>query len=265
MKSLTKCVIPAAGRGTRLLPLTERQPKEMIEVGGKPLIEWAVEEALDTGLTDICLISRPGKRVMESHLMKLLNEKYRPEISFCCIEQKEPRGLGRAIALAKDFAGEEPFVLILPDNLVRAREPVIRQMIPAFKNYGLSINALMKFSSPHQAVRFSNSGRVDIERLAGAVFKIKNIYPKGKGAFPWRAKEKNFRLYPRSILLPEFFSYLEELSPPFPREFDDVPVFQKMAEEGRLLGYDTRAEVFDAGNPKGLRHTRLYFTTSEFK
>ena len=264
LKRLTKCVIPAAGRGLRLRPLTDEMPKEMIRVGGKPLIEWTVREALACGLTEICLISRSAKRKMESHVIKIINEDCRAGITFCCLEQKKALGLGRALSLAKDFTGADPFALMLPDNLVVAGRPVILQMMEAFREYGLSVNALMKLPSSGRARHLSDSGRAEIELLAGPVYKVKKMFPKGKDVFPWRPKKVNYRLFPRQILLPEFFSYLEELSPPLPAEFDDVPVFQKIAEEGRLLGYYCRAEVFDAGNPEGLRNARLHFSGSEF-
>lgn len=117
MSGLRKCVIPAAGLGTRLLPLTGTRPKEMVEVGGRPVIDWVIEEAVASGLAEICLIISPVKKEMKAHVRKLLSSS--SAASLCCLEQERPSGLARAISLAEDSVGDEPFALILPDNLVR--------------------------------------------------------------------------------------------------------------------------------------------------
>jgi len=254
MSKICKCVIPAAGRGTRLKAVAGNVPKELVEVGGKPMIRWVMEEVIAAGLSDICLIISPAKLMLKSYLQNLA---LAAAVHF--LLQEEEGGLGQAIGLARDFAGDEPFALVLPDNLVFSGIPIFRRMFEVFQKHLLSVNALMEVPSAARARGFSCAGKPDLEEMEAGVFRVTRIYPKERGrCFPWEGGKRNYRLYPRMILLPEFFTWLEKMRPPPPAEFDDVPVFQELAARGRLLACLTHAEVFDAGNPEGLRQARTF-------
>ena len=154
-----KVVIIAAGWGTRFLPTTRSQPKEMMPLVDKPLIQYAVEESLDSGIEQIIVVTARGKQSMEDYfdgcfeLERFLEQKGNKEqlqqmrqlsglVNICYIRQKEQKGLGHAVLTAKDAVGEEPFAVILPDDIIDSAVPILKSMVEAYDKYGAGVVAV---------------------------------------------------------------------------------------------------------------------------
>src|SRR5690625_4809714 len=161
--TVKKAIIPAAGLGTRFLPATKAMPKEMLQIVDKPTIEYIVEEAIDSGIEDIIIVTGKGKRSIEDHFdysfelenhlinkrkFDLLNKvrKSSTMVDIHYIRQKEPKGLGHAIWCARKFIGEEPFAVLLGDDIVRAKTPSLKQMINMYEQYKASIIGVQSVS-----------------------------------------------------------------------------------------------------------------------
>lgn len=220
-----KAIIPAAGLGTRFLPATKAQPKEMLPIVDKPTIQYIVEEAIESGIEDIIVISGRGKRAIEDHFDKAYEleetlykkEKFErlqeiQEISNLAnihyIRQKEPRGLGHAISCASSFIGNEPFAVLLGDDIVRSEKPCLKQMIDVFNHYQSSVVGV-------QQVPFEDVSKYGIisplknKTLADGILSLSSVVEKPSVD----EAPSNYAIMGRYILTPEIFSILEDLPP----------------------------------------------------
>jgi len=217
-----KAVFPAAGLGTRFLPATKASPKEMLPIVDKPLIQYAVEEAVASGIESILIITGRDKTAIEDHfdisyeLEKVLQEKGKDDLFRECraiseiakvsyTRQKQALGLGHAIYQAKDFVGDDPFAALLADDLVDAEVPALKQMIDVFEKYQAPVIATMQV----EGEAISRFGVIDADEVEPGVFKIKDMVEKP----PLSQAPSDLAIIGRYILTPDIFEAIENTKP----------------------------------------------------
>jgi UTP--glucose-1-phosphate uridylyltransferase len=185
---IRKAVFPAAGLGTRFLPATKAQPKEMLPVVDKPTIQYVVEEAVEAGIEDIVIITGRGKRAIEDHfdisfeLEYTLHNKGKIEelneirhisemLTVCYVRQKQPLGLGHAILTAKDIIGEEPFAVLLGDDIIYSKSPCIKQLIDVYNRYNCSVVAVKRVDKEE----VENYGIIDAKEIEPRIYRVLDI------------------------------------------------------------------------------------------
>lgn len=272
--SIEKAVIPAGGRGTRLLPATLAVPKEMLPVAGIPMIHYAVAEAFDSGIRQICVVTAPGKRAIVEYLLyaqpgrSQVEESraaealaflsvVREEARFLFLEQTAPLGLGDAVWQARDFVDGNPFALLLPDNLFTDRTPVTSRLAEAWRTHGLDTIALSRVTA-EQAPYIDNCGGVrcrpmsDGDDRPGRCFRIEELQNKGQGPYPLNTAFSPYRTSPRHVLGEHFFYYLaRQRRRQEGGELDDVPVLQEIIRRHGMTGVLFDGELYDTGTPAG--------------
>lgn len=262
--SVRKAIIPAAGRGTRLLPLTATTAKEMLHVGPIPMIEHSIREAAEAGIEEILIIINERKKTVQDHLANRIHlyghsggKSRSPALRF--IDQPAPLGVADAIYRARDFICGEPFAILMPDNIVASDKAAIGQLMEAFEELRCDLLGLMRMKGA-AAQLFGNVGRAEFEGMKGRLYRITRLYPKERGTYCAAGGKNELRCFARYIMRPHFFDYIEEeRAKAHGEEIDDVPPLQKMAKDGHLFGCLIDGEVFDAGNPKGYTAADLYF------
>lgn len=269
MKLIRKAVIPAAGLGTRMLPTTKVIPKEMLNVGRKPMIQYSVEEAVAAGIREICIVINKSKTLIQEYFSeteaKLRSfreirnlDKLVSSCKIVFIHQPEPTGLAEAIMRSKDFVGTEPFATMLPDYIYLSREPAIAQLFPAYERCGKNVVGLMKIKR-EEAYRFGNCGIIRYRQIKGKVFEITKL--KGRAPPSSGIGKQMVRSSPRYIFNPEVFDYIAQLKPSIRGEFDDVPIIRKLIENNELVGRILKGRIYDVGNFDGYLAANRYLST----
>jgi len=264
-----KAVIPAAGFGTRFLPITKSQPKEMIPVVDTPVIQYVVEEAVNSGITDILMIIGRGKRAIEEYfdrsweLERALKEKGKTEMlerlqsittmaNIHFVWQKELLGLGHAISHARAFVGDEPFAVLLGDTLMDGnKEPVTKQLLNQFDKYQKSIVALEKV--PIELTY--KYGVVDGEEVEKNLFKAKRFVEKPK---PEEAPS-DLVIASRYVFTSEIFNYLDQTKPGLGNEIQLTDAMQTMLNDQDIYGYQFDGIRYDIGNKLDFIKTNLVY------
>lgn len=261
MQKVTKAVIPAAGLGTRFLPATKACPKEMLPIVDKPTIQYIIEEALASGIKDILIITGHNKRSIEDHfdynpeLELNLREHGKDEllamvreigdINLHYIRQKEPKGLGHAILCAKSFVGNEPFAVLLGDDVVYNEEkPCLKQLIDVYNATGASVLGCQ--TVPQEKV--SAYGIVASEATnAERIFKVRDMVEKPK------VEEAPSRLavLGRYVITPEVFTILEQTEPGRGGEIQLTDALKVLAQEQAMYAYDFVGRRYDVGDKEG--------------
>lgn len=261
MKQITKAVIPAAGLGTRFLPATKACPKEMLPIVDKPTIQYIIEEALASGIKDILIISGHNKRAIEDHFDRnpelelnleehgkadLLEQvKAIADINIHYIRQKEPKGLGHAILCAKSFVGDEPFAVLLGDDVVYNDEkPCLKQLIDVYNTTGGSVLGCQ--TVPQEKV--SSYGIVASEATADeCIFKVNDMVEKPA------VEEAPSRLavLGRYVITPEIFSILERTEPGRGGEIQLTDALKVLAKQQNMYAYDFIGRRYDVGDKQG--------------
>ena len=256
-----KAVIPAAGLGTRMLPLTKAQPKEMLPILDKPAIQYVVEEAVASGIEDILIIIGKGKRSVEDHfsrnrelefflkerkkeeeLKRLIGSEIDADIFF--VQQKEPKGLGDAILFAEKHVGNEPFVLMLGDDIIFDQKPAAKQLIDAYYRYDRPILGIEDV--PEEDV--SKYGIIKTGgELENGIFDVEDMVEKP----PLEKAPSNHAIIGRYLLTPEIFSYLRQSRPDFRGELQLTDALRMYNREHRMLGLRFNGIRVDVGNLKG--------------
>ncbi len=254
-------IIPAAGLGTRMRAVNPDVPKEMLPVGNKPAVQYAVEEGLSAGIKNIVIIINRQKEIIRQYFE---DRKFRQKIfplanPITFLYQKEPLGESDAINLTRDTVGNHSIAVIYPDNIYLPAPGALKILKTVFQQYRTDVTALMEVTKEN-ASGISNSGRVDIKPVEDTVFRIERFHPKGKGNFVPRFRGE---LRTCGILIsgPHLFAYIKRVKDTIKeREFTDGPVRILMLKEKRLLGCRLPGTVFDIGNPRGyelcLNHIR---------
>ncbi len=260
-----KAVFPAAGWGTRFLPATKAQPKEMLPLVDKPVIQYAVEEAVAAGIEQVIIVTSSQKRAIEDHfdlnyeLEHLLEEKGEIEklrlvrhisdlAQVAYIRQKEQLGLGHAVLMAKDLIGHEPFAVILPDDVVVAERPCIGQLIHAYQQHHASVVAVMEVP-PEETGRYGVIGgeRVEDAFDGGRTYRVSSIVEKPR---PEDAPS-NLAVIGRYVLTPKVFDKLEQTQRGAGGEIQLTDAIQALMEEQGVYGYAFEGKRYDAGTTMG--------------
>ncbi|PEC51937.1 UTP--glucose-1-phosphate uridylyltransferase GalU [Bacillus sp. AFS096315] len=267
MKKVRKAIIPAAGLGTRFLPATKAMPKEMLPIVDKPTIQYIVEEAIQSGIEDIIIVTGKGKRAIEDHFdysfeleQNLLEkEKYTlleqvkapSNIDIHYIRQKEPKGLGHAVWCARNFIGNEPFAVLLGDDIVEAETPGLKQLIEQYDNTYSSVIGVQ--TVPGQETH--RYGIVEPIMQEGRRYEVKNFVEKpAPGTAP-----SNLAIMGRYVFTPEIFMYLEEQNIGAGGEIQLTDAIQKLNSIQRVFAYDFEGKRHDVGEKLGFIKTTIDF------
>jgi UTP--glucose-1-phosphate uridylyltransferase len=266
MKRVKKAIIPAAGLGTRFLPATKAMPKEMLPIVDKPTIQYIVEEAVESGIEDIIIVTGKGKRAIEDHFdnafeleqklleskkMELLEQVQRSSkmVDIHYIRQKEPRGLGHAVWCARKFIGDEPFAVLLGDDIVRAETPCLLQLI---KQYELTDRSVIGVQ-PVSDEELHRYGIIDPVEKLGRLYQVKNLVEKpGKAKAP-----SNMAIMGRYILTPAIFDFLEKQEVGAGGEIQLTDAIQKLNELEKVYAYNFEGTRYDVGEKLGFILTTL--------
>jgi len=244
---IRNAVIPAAGLGTRMLPITKAQPKEMMPVVHKPVIQYVVEEAYYSGIKEILIITGKHKRAVEDHFDKsnLPKEKYTEkldrildEVSIFFVRQKEQKGLGDAVRYAEPFVDDAPFALLLGDNITIP--PCTKELIDVFEKYKASIIALEKLPKE----RIPSHGIIKGREVEDGIYRIEDVIEKPS----IEEAPSNIGTLGRYILTPEIFSYLRDLKPGHNGEIQLTDALKEMAKEKAVYGMLYKGRRYDIGN-----------------
>jgi len=255
MNPIRTCVFPCAGFGTRFLPATKAIPKEMIPLVDKPVIQYGVEEAIASGLDRIVIVTSRGKDSIIEHfdrneeLERNLSENGKTDLlalvrevstlaSIVAVRQKDPRGLGHAVASAREAVGDEPFAVSLPDDVILADVPCLEQMKRVFVETGRPVIALMKVA-PDETSRY---GIVAGEAIDERLFRITDMVEKPKSNPP-----SNYAIIGRYILLPEIFDVLDGTKPGSGGEVQITDAIRDLIADGGVYGFVFEGKRYDAG------------------
>lgn len=267
MKRVRKAIIPAAGLGTRFLPATKAMPKEMLPIVDKPTIQYIIEEAIESGIEDIIIVTGKGKRAIEDHfdyapeLENNLIEKEKFEllekvcqssnVDIHYIRQKEPKGLGHAVWCARNFIGNEPFAVLLGDDIVQAETPSLRQLMNEYENTLSSVIGVQTVGDD-QTHRY---GIVDPISNEGRRYQVNTFVEKpAPGTAP-----SNLAIMGRYVFTPEIFMFLEQQEIGAGGEIQLTDAIQKLNEIQRVFAYDFEGKRYDVGEKLGFIETTLEF------
>jgi UTP--glucose-1-phosphate uridylyltransferase len=269
MNAVTKAVVPAAGLGTRFLPATKATPKEMLPVIDKPAIQYVVEEAVSAGLDDVLLITGRGKRSVEDHFDrayeleealaakedwdKLSQVRQSSELATVhYVRQGDPRGLGHAVLCAQKHVGDEPFAVLLGDDLIDSRDPLLEQMIAIQRRYGGSVLALMEVA-PEEVSMYGCAAIAPTEdKDVVAVTDLVEKPPPGQAPSRWI-------LIGRYVLDPSIFAVLEETGPGRGGEIQLTDALRVLADCGEVRGVLFHGRRYDTGNKLDYLRTLVQF------
>ncbi|HYM49832.1 MAG TPA: UTP--glucose-1-phosphate uridylyltransferase GalU [Candidatus Limnocylindrales bacterium] len=268
MNAIRKAVFPAAGLGTRFLPATKAQPKEMLPVVDKPIIQYGVEEAVASGIDQIIVVTGRDKRAIVDHfdisfeLEHYLKDRGKTRelqvvrkisdmVDITYIHQKEPLGLGHAVLMAKDVVGNEPFAVFLADDIIRASVPCIKQMMDVYEREQASVLALYRVE-PDQVSRY---GIVKVSTSNGRIHEVEDMVEKPEPA----KAPSNLAILGRYILKPSVFGILETTHEGVGGEIQLTDALRTMAQHEKVLGLEFEGTYFDVGTVAGFLKTSIAF------
>ncbi len=265
---IRKAVLPVAGLGTRVLPASKVVPKEMLPLVDKPTLQYIVEEAVEAGIEDIIFVSSRSKRSLEDHfdafpeLEATLERKGKKKeleavrhvqemAKYSTVRQAQPLGLGHAILCARDLVGDEPFVVMLGDDLVAPETPCLPRMMEIYEEYRSSVLSLIEV--PREEV--SAYGVAAVEEHGHDVYKVKQLVEKPKAA----EAPSNLIVTGRYILTPDIFDLLEQTQAGHGGEIQVTDAIQQQALAGHCYALKFEGERFDTGTPLGLLTTSIAY------
>ncbi|MBU5210152.1 UTP--glucose-1-phosphate uridylyltransferase GalU [Bacillus sp. Gen3] len=265
---IKKAVIPAAGLGTRFLPATKAQPKEMLPIVDKPAIQYIVEEAIASGIEDIIIVTGKNKRAIEDHfdisveMEMLLNKTGKFEMlqmirnisqlaDIHYVRQKEPMGLGHAVLCAKKFIGNQPFAILLGDDIIDSVEPALQQMIREFQRNKTSILGCKEV--PRSEVR--KYGIVGYTEQIGELYKVNHLIEK-----PTIAESPSTQaIIGRYILTPAIFDMIEKVKPDENGEIQLTDALQLLLHQEAIFSYNIKGNRYDIGDKLGFLQASIDF------
>lgn len=267
MRKVTKAIIPAAGLGTRFLPATKAMPKEMLPILDKPTIQYIIEEAVASGIEDIIIVTGKGKRAIEDHFdnnfeleanllekgkMQLLEKvKQTSKVEIHYIRQKEPKGLGHAVWSARKFIGNEPFAVLLGDDIVQAEKPGLKQLMDQYDITQRSVIGVQQVSEADT----HRYGIIDPKSANDRLYQVNKFVEKPKqGTAP-----SNLAIMGRYILTPEIFELLEKQETGAGGEIQLTDAIQKLNELQNVFAYDFEGKRYDVGEMLGFIRTTIEF------
>ena len=268
MNKVRKAIIPAAGLGTRFLPATKAQPKEMLPIVDKPTIQYIIEEAVASGIEEILIITGRSKRAIEDHfdrsieleltlekqgkedLLKLVQET--SDIPIHYIRQKEAKGLGHAVLCAKQFVGNEPFAVLLGDDVVDATVPCLKQLMDVYEQYGKSVLGVQNVPPD----KVSSYGIVSPgAQESAAVWRVQGLVEKPAQ----QVAPSTLAILGRYIINPEIFALLEETQPGSGGEIQLTDALAKLAELQEMYAYNFFGRRYDVGDKQGFLEATVEF------
>jgi len=259
-KRVRKAVIPVAGFGTRLLPVTKSVPKELLPIVDVPAIQVIVEECIASGIEEIVFITGRGKSGIEDHfdynyeLERLLEERGKTQllekvrhissmIRTIAVRQKKPLGLGHAVLCARDVVGDEPFLVLLPDDIIASKVPVTKQMLEVYEKYGQGTISIMKVAREE----VSRYGIIAGESWADGLYRIRTLVEKPDVSFA----PSNLAIIGRYLLPPVIFEYLAETERDGSGEIQLTDALARLSRERALIGYEFDGRRHDIGDKVG--------------
>lgn len=259
-QKVRKAVFPAAGLGTRFLPATKASPKEMLPLVDKPLIQQVVEEAVASGIESVIIVTGRGKSAIEDHfdvsfeLEKLLEERGKlaelaamrtissmARVSY--VRQQEARGLGHAVFQARDLVGDEPFAVMLSDDIIDSKTPALRQLLDVYEKYDAPV--LATFAVEGEAI--SRFGALDVEEIEDGVYKVKDMVEKP----PFAEAPSNLAIIGRYILTPDIFNELENTQPGAVGEIQITDAMRSLLKKRPFYAVRFEGTRHDAGDKLG--------------
>jgi len=268
LKKVRKAIIPAAGLGTRFLPATKAMPKEMLPIVDKPTIQYIIEEAVAAGIEDIIIVTGKNKRAIEDHfdrepaLEMELESKGKSELlekvqfssnlaNIHYIRQQEAKGLGHAVLSARTFIGDEPFAVLLGDDIVQSEKPGIGQLMAQYDEVGSSVIGVKQVLA-NETHRY---GIIDPATQDGRSYKVTNFVEKPKeGTAP-----SNLAIMGRYVLTPEIFDYLAHQEAGAGGEIQLTDAIQALNEHEKVYAYEFEGRRFDVGEKLGFVKTTIEF------
>ena len=263
-----KAIIPAAGLGTRFLPATKAQPKEMLPIVDKPTIQYIVEEAIDSGIEEILIVTGRNKRAIEDHFdrsVELELELARKNnngllkqvqdisnlVDIHYIRQKEAKGLGHAIYCARTFVGNEPFAVMLGDDVVSSRIPCLRQLMDVFEDYSNTVLGVQKVS-PDDVNKY---GIISCEELGERLYKVKDLVEKPA----INDAPSNVAILGRYIITPEIFDILGKTEPGSGGEIQLTDALRTLGSGQPMYAYNFEGKRYDIGSKLGFLQATVEF------
>jgi UTP--glucose-1-phosphate uridylyltransferase len=271
-KKVCKAVFPAAGLGTRFLPATKALPKEMMPLVDKPIIQYGVEEALASGCDQIIIVTGRGKTAIEDHfdvsyeLEKMLEERGKTDllavvrrisdmIHIAYVRQKEALGLGHAVLMSRELVGDEPFAVILADDIIDAEVPCLKQMIEVYNETGCSVLATQVV----EGKAISSYGVLDAKPVPGKwngrLFEVQNLVEKPK----FEEAPSNLAIIGRYILTPAIFEMLESTSLGAGGELQLTDGLRELLKKEKVYGYTFEGKRYDTGDKLGFLKATVEF------
>ncbi len=255
-----KAVITAGGWGTRFLPITKSQPKEMLPLVNKPLIQYAVEEAINSGIEQIILVTALGKNAIEDYFDRSFELEYFLEqkgetrllqemrelsdlVNICYIRQKEQLGLGHAVLATRDIIADEPFAVLLPDDIIESKVPVLKQMVEVYEQYKTSVVAVERISS-EDTMKY---GIIEPRKVSSHIYQVLSLVEKPEPA----KAPSNLGVVGRYILTPRIFDALEVTPPGKDREIQLTDAMQLLLKQQAIYAYEFEGTRYDTGAPLG--------------
>ncbi|MFH1958623.1 MAG: sugar phosphate nucleotidyltransferase [bacterium] len=235
MNEIRKAVIPAAGRGLRMAPLTDFIPKEMLPIGQKPAIGYIIDEIFRSGINDCAVILNRKKKILENYLLLKRKSGFRIKLFY----QNTPSGIGDALLMARKFTGNESFAVLLPDNIFLSEQPGILQLISFFKENGGSCLGLIKLRKS-DVVGFEG-GEWGMSKISRSCFRIEKK----------REKKTMIRGFGRYVFTPDIFPCLERAKEKAAGEFNEGDACMELAADAKLFGVLLDGKGYDIGNPAG--------------
>ena len=259
-QAVRKAVFPAAGLGTRFLPATKASPKEMLPLVDKPLIQYVVEEAVASGIESVIIVTGRGKSAIEDHfdvsfeLEALLRERGKHddlrlvrEISEMArvsyVRQREALGLGHAVLQARDWVGEEPFAVMLSDDIIDSRIPALQQLIDVYEKYDAPVVATMQVAG--EAI--SRFGALDVDEVADGIYHIRDMIEKP----PLSAAPSDLAIIGRYILTPDIFAEIEATTPGAIGEIQITDAMRALSKKRDFYAVRFEGTRYDAGDKLG--------------
>ncbi|MDI3508858.1 MAG: UTP--glucose-phosphate uridylyltransferase [Clostridiales bacterium] len=263
-----KAIIPAAGLGTRFLPATKAQPKEMLPIVDKPTVQYIVEEAIASGIEDIIIVTGRGKRAIEDHFDKSVElemelkrqgkeellhlvEDISNMVDIHYIRQKEPRGLGHAIYCARSFIGNEPFAVLLGDDVIDSKTPCLKQLIDVYNEYKTTVLGVQQV--PWDKV--DRYGILKYMQIEPGIYKVKELVEK-----PSREQApSNVAILGRYIITPQIFDILEHTQPGAGGEIQLTDALQELLKCEAMYAYEFEGKRYDVGDKLGFLQATVEF------
>ncbi|NFI94762.1 UTP--glucose-1-phosphate uridylyltransferase GalU [Clostridium botulinum] len=260
-KRIRKAVIPAAGLGTRFLPATKAQPKEMLPIVDKPTLQYIIEEAIDSGIEEILIITGRNKKSIEDHFDRSLELEIELEksgkkemlemvkdisnmVDIHFIRQKEPKGLGHAIHCAKTFVGDDPFAVLLGDDIVyNEGKPCLKQLMDCYSEYKTSVLGVQTVAKEN----VNKYGIVDGLHIEDRVYKVKGLVEKPS----IEEAPTNVAILGRYIITPKIFEILENTKPGKGGEIQLTDALLELVEQEAMYAYDFQGKRYDVGDKLG--------------